>query len=127
VASTPARSRSRTRLCSHARPRAAVHPAHTRAYQRVKAGPLAPFPLCQTSPGSCRPPCLEETSSRRASHPGGVSARSPSSAHTLSYERTRRPSPAVATPAVPPRRSASVRRGHRAPMRVRHPFSRMCF
>jgi hypothetical protein len=110
VASTPARSRSHRRLCSHARPHAAVHPACTNAYQGVKVGPLAPFPLRRTSPGSCPPLPLEETLSGRASHPGGASARSPLSTHTLSCEPMRRSSPSMATPVALPSRSASVRR-----------------
>jgi hypothetical protein len=124
LAPTPARSCSRTRVCRHA-VLMQLCTLHTRAPTRgVKVGPLAPFPLRQTSPGSYPPPHLEATSPGRASYPEGASVRSPSSAHTLSCERARRPSSAVATPAAPPSCSASVCRGRRAPTHVRYPSSR---
>jgi hypothetical protein len=78
---------------------------------------LAPFPLHRTSLGGCPPPHLEVTSPGRASHPGDASARPPSSACILYCERTRKPSPAVATLAAPPSCSASAAVSHRAYLR----------
>jgi hypothetical protein len=55
VAPTPARSRSRARLCRHDALAQLCNPHACTLTREVKVGPLAIFPLRRTSPGRCPP------------------------------------------------------------------------
>jgi hypothetical protein len=83
------------------------------------------FPCARRRREAVPPPRLEATSPGRASHPRGASARLPSSTHTRSRERTRRPSLVVATLAAPPRYFASVAASCHPPTRARPFLSRV--
>jgi hypothetical protein len=114
-----ASTRARMHPCTYPRACAPAH-AHALAWEGIKPNP---FSFCSSTELSS-PAFRRGVTLRGVVPPDGASARSFMSSHAHSHARTRGLSP---TPAAPPSRFASVRRGRRAPTCACHPLSCLCF
>jgi hypothetical protein len=125
----PQRWRAHKHVCPvNSRTRELV--VHPRTRTHSSGGKEPPFTFRLPRPSRARrrsATASRGTALRGVFPPGGASAGSFMSSHACSRARTRGLSPTPATLAAPPSRSASVRRGHCAPTRARHPFSHLCF